>query len=172
MTAEELRERQTPLKDRYRSEPASALATLKAHGQLNVESIVCRVAADKGALVDAGLHPMAAGDGTAACAGNMLLEALVGCAGVTLSAVATAMGIPVQGGSITAEGDMDFRGTLGVSRDVPVGFTAIRVNVVLDTSADEAQLKKLGELTERYCVVAQSLKGPIAVSVSKLPGTA
>jgi uncharacterized OsmC-like protein len=172
MTAEELRERQAPLKDRYRSEPASALATLKAHGQLDVSNIVCRVVAERGSLVDAGLHPMAAGDGTAACAGNMLLEALVGCAGVTLSAVATAMGIPVHGGAVTAEGDMDFRGTLGVNRDVPVGFSAIRVSVVLETPADDAQLKKLGELTERYCVVAQSLKGPIAVKVSKLAGTA
>jgi uncharacterized OsmC-like protein len=115
---------------------------------------------------------MAAGDGAAACAGNMLLEALVGCAGVTLSAVATAMGIPVKGGAVTAEGDMDFRGTLGVSRDIPVGFTAIRLSVILDTTADESQLKKLGELTERYCVVAQSLKGPLAVAVAKLPGTA
>jgi uncharacterized OsmC-like protein len=172
MTAEELRERQTPLKDRYRGEPASAAATLKAHGQLDLPRLVCRVASDHGTLVDAGLHPMAAGDGTAACAGSMLLEALVGCAGVTLSAVATAMGLPVKGGAITAEGDMDFRGTLGVSRDVPVGFTAIRLHVVLDTTADETQLKKLGELTERYCVVAQSLKGPLSISVSKLPGTA
>ncbi len=152
-----LRERQAPLKARYKDDPATARATLRARGILAPEEAACRVEGASGSA-DVGLHPMAGGDGSWACSGEMLLQALVGCAGVTCAAVARAMGLPLRGGTVEAEGEMDFRGTLGVSRDVPVGFTAIRLQITLDTDADEAQRAKLLELTERYCVIYQTLQ--------------
>ena len=157
MTAEELRALQAPLKDRYREDPATARATLTVRGALDVGRVVCRIETGRGPVTSAGLHPMTGGDGSWACSADMLLEALVGCAGVTLCAVATAMNIPVTGGTLMAEGDLDFRGTLGVSKESPVGFRAIRVTCALQTTADEGQLEQLAKLTERYCVVAQSL---------------
>ncbi len=157
MNDQELRALQALLKDRYRAEPATALATLRITGALDLPRLVCRIETGRGAITEAGLHPLAGGDGSFACSADMLLEALVGCAGVTLCAVATAMNIPILAGTMTAEGDLDFRGTLGVSRDAPVGFTAIRLLADLDTTADDALLGKLAQLTERYCVVAQSL---------------
>src|SRR5208282_6865248 len=132
MKAEELRALQTPVKTRYKLDPAAALVTLKASGSLGAEAITCKVATGK-ALVEAGLHPATGGDGLSACSGDMLLEALVGCAGVTLRAVATALEIPVRGGTVSAEGDLDFRGTLGVSKETPVGFQAIRLHFELDS---------------------------------------
>jgi uncharacterized OsmC-like protein len=167
MTAEELRAAQAPFKERYRSDASSALATLSARGKLEVGRLQCRVDSHATNPVIAGVHPRAGGDGSGLCAGDMLLQALVACAGVTLTAVATAMNLGVTGGELTAEGDMDFRGTLGVTRDAPVGFAAIRLNAVVDSTADEAQLEKLAELTERYCVVAQSLRPPITVSIRR-----
>ncbi len=158
MNAEQLRALQAPLKDRYRETPATAQVTLQARGVLHPGSQTCAVEGLN--PVAAGLHPMAGGDGTAACAGDMLLQALVACAGVTLTTVATAMGIPIRSGTITAEGDLDFRGTLGVARDVPVGFTAIRLAARLDADATPEQLAKLLQLTERYCVVFQTLRTP------------
>lgn len=157
MNDQELRAIQAPLKDRYRTDPTSALATLRVTGTLDLPRLACRIDVGHGPVVEAGLHPYAGGDGTFKCSADMLLEALIGCAGVTLCAVATAMNLPITGGTIAAEGDLDFRGTLGVARDVPIGFTAIRLIIALDTTADDAQLTKLGQLTERYCVVAQSL---------------
>lgn len=157
MTKDELRAVQAPLKEKYRQEPATALATLTVTGELDVPRQVCRIPTGRTAITEAGLHPMAGGDAKYACSANMLLESLIGCAGVTLSAVATAMEIPIAGGQITAEGDLDFRGTLGISKDVPVGFQSIRLIVRLQTAAEDAQLEKLAQLTERYCVVAQSL---------------
>lgn len=157
MTDGELKALQAPLKDRFRAEPESALATLRARGELDREHVVCQIATGFGPVVPAGLHEMAGGDGSFACSAQMLLEALIGCAGVTLCAVATAMNIHFESGAIVAEGDVDFRGTLGVSREVPVGFTAIRLKISLATTAEAAVLAKLGQLTERYCVVAQSL---------------
>jgi uncharacterized OsmC-like protein len=157
MTHEELRALQTPLKDRYRHDPQSARATITATGRLDPARLVCRIETGRGPVTEAGLHPMAGGDPNLACSANMLLEALVGCAGVTLCAVAAAMNIPIESGTLTAEGDLDFRGTLGVSRDVPVGFLSLRLMIDLAASAEDAQLEKLAQLTERYCVVAQSL---------------
>ena len=165
MDAEELRAIQTPLKERYRAEPAAALVTLRARGQLGAESVTCRVETGK-ALVEAGLHPATGGDGHAACSGNLLLEALVACAGVTLKAVATALAVPLVGGTVSAEGDLDFRGTLGVTKDVPVGFRAIRLQFDLDTDASPDQLDSLLRLTERYCVVYQTLQHPASVTLS------
>jgi uncharacterized OsmC-like protein len=165
MDAEELRAIQTPLKERYRAEPAGALVTLRARGQLGAESVTCRVETGK-ALVEAGLHPATGGDGRAACSGNLLLEALVACAGVTLKAVATALALPLVGGTVSAEGDLDFRGTLGVTKDVPVGFRAIRLQFDLDTDASPDQLDSLLRLTERYCVVYQTLQHPANVTLS------
>lgn len=167
MTADELRQLQAPHKDRYRESPASARATLCARGELDVGRVVCRIQTGRGAVIDAGLHPMAGGDGSAACAGDLLLEALAGCAGVTLCAVATAMNIPVTAGTVTVEGDMDFRGTLGVEKSVPVGFDAIRVTFVLETGGSDEQLEKLARLTERYCVVAQTLSPRPTVSIRR-----
>jgi len=167
MTAEELRAAQAPFKDRYRSDASSALATLTARGTLDVAQLQCRVETLATNPVIAGVHPRAGGDGRGLCAGDMLLQALVACAGVTLTAVATAMNLGVTGGELTAEGDMDFRGTLGVARDAPVGFTTIRLNAVVQSQADDAQLQKLAELTERYCVVAQSLKPPIMLRIRR-----
>jgi uncharacterized OsmC-like protein len=167
MTAEQLRAAQAPFKERYRNDASSACATLSARGSLDVPQLQCRVDTHATNPVIAGVHPRAGGDGKGQCAGDMLLQALVACAGVTLTAVATAMNLGVTGGELTVEGDIDFRGTLGVSRDAPVGFTAIRLNAIVDSSADDSQLQKLAELTERYCVVAQSLKPPITVTIRR-----
>jgi uncharacterized OsmC-like protein len=159
MNAEELKALQAPIKDRYRSDPQAALITLRAHGRMG-EGIACRVETGR-ALVEAGLHPGTGGSGLQACSGDMLLEALVACAGVTLKAVATALGISLKDARLTAEGDLDFRGTLGVAKDAPVGFREIRLRFELDTDAPAEQKKKLIELTERYCVVLQTLRqGP------------
>jgi uncharacterized OsmC-like protein len=166
MKAEELRTLQAPLKTRYREEPAAALVTLKAQGRLGAEGITCKVETGR-ALVEAGLHPASGGDGRSACSGDMLLEALAACAGVTLGAVATALAIPVRGGTVTAEGDLDFRGTLGVSKEVPVGFQEIRLHFDLDTDATAEQLESLRKLTERYCVIYQTLRNAPRLSVSQ-----
>jgi uncharacterized OsmC-like protein len=155
MKSEELRAIQTPIKERYKEEPKAALVTLKAEGRLG-EGITCNVQTGK-ALVAAGLHSATGGDGLSACSGDMLLEALVACAGVTLNAVATALSIPIRGGLVRAEGDLDFRGTLGVTKDAPVGFSRIRLGFDLETDASEDQLARLIRLTERYCVVYQTL---------------
>ncbi len=165
MTPEELRALQAPLKARYKDEPSAAVVTLKASGRLGVESPSCTVETGR-ALVEAGLHPATGGTGLAACSGDMLLEALVACAGVTLTAVATALGLPLAGGAVFAEGDLDFRGTLGVARDAPVGFRDIRLRFALDTEAPADQVAKLLELTERYCVVYQTLCRPPQVAIS------
>ena len=158
MKSEELKSRQAPLKDKYKTSPDAALITLRAEGQLG-EDVSCSVATGK-ALVEAGLHPATGGSGVQACSGDMLLQALVACAGVTLSAVATSLQIPIEAGRLRAEGDLDFRGTLGVAKDAPVGFRDIRLYFDLDTSAPEEQVAKLIELTERYCVVLQTLRSP------------
>src|SRR5262245_45709135 len=165
MNAEELRALQAPLKARYREEPASARVTLRARGTVGAEGITCKVATGR-ALVEAGLHPATGGDGLAACSGDMLLEALAACAGVTLRAVATALDIPVRGGTVTAEGDLDFRGTLGVSKEAPVGFKAIRLHFELETEATPEQLANLLRLTERYCVVYQTLRTPPPIIIT------
>jgi uncharacterized OsmC-like protein len=162
MDATELKKLQSPLKEQYRSEPTAALITLHAKGKLG-ENISCKVDTGR-ALVEAGLHPATGGTGMLACSGDLLLEALVACAGVTLNAVATAIGVEISEGSIRAEGDLDFRGTLGVSKEVPVGFVAIRVYYDLKTNATEEQLKTLINLTERYCVVYQTLNKGVALS--------
>ena len=158
-----LRAAQQPLKDAYREDPRQAVVTLTADGRLGEEEVSCSVATGK-ALAVAGLHPATGGDGSLACSGDMLLQALVACAGVTLRAVATSLGIPVAGGTVRAEGDLDFRGTLAVSRDAPVGFTDIRLSFVLDTGACYDQLETLLTLTERYCVVFQTLAKPPELS--------
>lgn len=173
MDAQELKNLQAPLKDRYREEPESALITLRASGKLD-GGISCSVETGK-ALVKAGLHPATGGSGILACSGDMLLQALVACAGVTLTAVATAIGVNLKNGTVSAEGDLDFRGTLGVSKEAAVGFTAIRLNFGLDTDASEEQLQSLLKLTERYCVVYQTLiKSPKielkATRPANLPG--
>ena len=156
MNAQELKALQAPLKDAYRNEPSKAVVTLKAEGKIG-EGIACRVDTGR-ALVEAGLHPATGGNGMQACSGDMLLEALVACAGVTLKAVAVALNIDLRDGKLTAEGDLDFRGTLGVAKDAPVGFREIRLKFDLDSDAPPEQLKKLIELTERYCVVLQTLR--------------
>jgi uncharacterized OsmC-like protein len=156
MTADELRAKQAPFKAQYKDNPASALQTLSAHGTLDGGAATCSVRSFLGP-VPAGLHPATGGDGAAACSADMLLQALVGCAGVTLQAVATTLGIPLRGGSVHAEGDLDFRGTLGVSKDAPIGFTAIRLRFDLDADAAPEQLDTLLKLTKRYCVVYQTL---------------
>jgi uncharacterized OsmC-like protein len=158
MRSDELKALQAPLKQRYQAEPGAALITLHAEGELGTGSITCKVATGR-AVVEAGLHPATGGDGLSLCSGDMLLEALVACAGVTLKAVATALEIPLRGGTVRAEGDLDFRGTLGVAKDAPVGFRAIRLRFGLDADADEAQLATLLKLTERYCVVLQTIRG-------------
>jgi uncharacterized OsmC-like protein len=163
MTADELRSLQAPLKAQYRERPDSGLVTLRAEGRVG-KNITCKLETGK-ARVEVGLHPATGGDGRSACSADMLLEALVGCAGVTLNAVATALGIPLRNATIRAEGDLDFRGTLGVSKDVPVGFKQIRLNFDLDTDASEEQLATLIRLTERYCVVYQTLSHPADISV-------
>jgi uncharacterized OsmC-like protein len=159
MNAERLRELQAPLKARYRADSSTAQATLRAVGTLNPERLTCKVETMAGA-VEAGLHPATGGDGQAACSGDMLLESLAACAGVTLTAVATAMGIPLRGGTVTAEGDLDFRGTLGVSKEVDVGFQEIRLRFDLDSEATPEQLQTLLKMTERYCVIYQTLRKP------------
>ena len=164
MNAEELRALQAPFKERYKSDPKAALITLRAQGRI-AEGVACRVDTGK-ALIEAGLHPATGGSGLQACSGDMLLEALVACAGVTLKAVATALGIELQDAQVTAEGDLDFRGTLGVAKDAPVGFREIRLKFELQSEAPEEQLKKLLELTERYCVVMQTLRNATPVKVS------
>ena len=163
MKADELRSLQAPLKAQYREHPDSALVTLRAEGRVG-KNVTCKIETGK-AGVEAGLHPATGGDGHSACSADMLLEALVGCAGVTLSAVATALGIPLRDATIRAEGDLDFRGTLGVSKDVPVGFKKIRLHFDLDTDASEEHLGTLIRLTERYCVVYQTLSHAPEISV-------
>ncbi len=157
MNATELRAKQAPFKNKYRDDPASALVTLRAVGRLDIDSVTCQLDLHPNPSC-AGLHPLTGGDGSGACSAEMLLHALVGCAGVTLGAVATAMEIAIRAGSITAEGDVDFRGTLGISREVPIGFQEIRLRFDLDSDAPAEKLAKLIELTERYCVVYQTLK--------------
>jgi uncharacterized OsmC-like protein len=165
MDSDALRAAQKPLKDAYRDNPEQALITLTAQGRLDEQGISCSVATGK-ALAVAGLHPATGGDGSLACSGDMLLEALVACAGVTLRAVATSLEIPVAGGTVRAEGDLDFRGTLAVGKDALVGFTAIRLGFELDTSASAEQLETLLRLTQRYCVVLQSLVNPVAATAT------
>jgi len=165
MNAEELRAVQAPLKERYREAPDAALITLHAEGRLG-EGVTCKVETGK-ALATAGLHPATGGSGLAACSGDMLLEALVACAGVTMNAVATALGIELRDATLRAEGDLDFRGTLGLSKDVPVGFKNISLRVTLETDASEEQLATLLRLTERYCVVYQTLAHPPAMSIER-----
>ena len=160
-----LRALQQPLKDAYREDPAKAVITLRARGELGEEEVSCSVETGR-ALAVAGLHPASGGDGTLACSGDMLLQALVACAGVTLRAVATSLGIDVAGGTVHAEGDLDFRGTLAVAKDAPVGLSSIRLRFELDTGASEEQLATLLKLTERYCVVYQTLAHPAELSAS------
>ena len=170
MNAEELRSVQAPLKERYREAPEAALITLRAEGRIG-EGVSCKIETGK-ALVVAGLHPATGGNGLSACSGDMLLEALVACAGVTLNAVATALGIELKDASLQAEGDLDFRGTLGLSKDVPVGFRSIRLQFMLDTDASEEQIATLLRLTERYCVVYQTLAYPPVLTVARKPASA
>ena len=164
MDAASLRELQAPLKTRYREQPEDALVTLRAEGSLDADGIACRVETGR-ALVEAGLHPATGGSGLQACSGDMLLEALVACAGVTLRAVATALEFRLKGGSVRAEGDLDFRGTLGVDRAAPVGFRAIRLAFALDTDEAQDRFDSLLKLTERYCVVLQTLRAAPEVRV-------
>jgi uncharacterized OsmC-like protein len=168
MERDELRALQTPLKERYREEPDAAVVTLSATGSLG-DGVSCSVQTGR-ALAQAGLHPASGGDGSLLCSGDMLLEALVACAGVTLRAVATSLEIPIRSGIVRAEGDLDFRGTLGVDRDAPVGFRSIRLTFDLDADADEEQLATLKKLTERYCVVYQTLASAPALT-TELRGT-
>ena len=168
MERAELRALQAPLKERYAEEPEAALVTLSASGTLD-EGIACSVGTGR-ALASAGLHPATGGDGSLLCSGDMLLEALAACAGVTLRAVATSLEIPVRGGRVHAEGDLDFRGTLGVDREAPVGFAAIRLSFELDSDADREQLETLRKLTERYCVVYQTLAAAPAISTEIAAG--
>jgi uncharacterized OsmC-like protein len=169
MDSTELRAMQAPIKDRYKSDPNAALITLKAKGSLDDTSIACKVETGR-ALAVAGLHPATGGSGLELCSGDMLLEALVACAGVTVKAVSTALSIPVKSGTVSAEGDLDFRGTLGVAKDAPVGFREIRLRFSLETDAAQEQLDQLLKLTERYCVVYQTIaKGPpVAISLNRM----
>src|SRR5512140_2837512 len=168
MDSEALRQMQAPLKEQYRAEPGAALITLKARGELDSASIACKVETGR-ALAVAGLHPATGGSGLELCSGDMLLEALVACAGVTLKAVATALAIPLKSGTVSAEGDLDFRGTLGVDKEAPVGFAQIRLRFEVDTDAPQEQLEQLLKLTERYCVVYQTIKSgpPVEVRLSR-----
>ena len=163
MNADELKATQAPLKQKYKDDPVSAVVTLRAESR-STDGLSCKVATGK-AIVEAGLHPATGGDGSFACSGDMLLEALAACAGVTLRAVATAIGVNLRSATVAAEGDIDFRGTLGVAKDAPVGFRDIRLRFHLDTDAPDDQRATLIRLTERYCVVLQTLKQPPAVSV-------
>jgi uncharacterized OsmC-like protein len=164
MNMDDLKALQAPFKERYRSEPDAALITLQAEGRIG-EGVTCSVQTGK-ALVEAGLHPATGGSGAFACSGDMLLEALAACAGVTMAAVATAIGVHLRGGTVRAEGDLDFRGTLGVAKEAPVGFQRIRLGFVLDTDASADQLATLLRLTERYCVVYQTLRQSPLIEVS------
>jgi len=164
MDADEIRELQAPLKQKYRDDPQSAIVTLRGQARLG-EGITCKVETGK-ALVEAGLHPATGGDGLSACSGDMLLEALAACAGVTLRAVATAIGIPLRDATITAEGDIDFRGTLAVAKDAPVGLQRIRLKFELESDATQEQVETLIRLTERFCVVYQTLSKPSEITVS------
>ena len=166
MDAAELRATQAPIKERYKSDPKAAVITLKARGSIENEAIACKVETGR-ALSVAGLHPASGGSGLELCSGDMLLEALVACAGVTLRAVATSLGIPLAGGTVTAEGDLDFRGTLAVSKEAPVGFSSVRLAFELDTAATPEQVQTLIRLTERYCVVYQTLRQSPEISVSR-----
>lgn len=168
MDANELRAMQAPIKDKYKSDAASAMITLKAKGTLDDTSIACKVETGR-ALAVAGLHPATGGSGLELCSGDMLLEALVACAGVTVKAVATALEIPLKSGKVSAEGDLDFRGTLGVAKDAPVGFAQIRLRFDLDTDAPQEKLDQLLKLTERYCVVYQTIKSgpPVDVTMAR-----
>jgi len=171
MDANELRALQAPIKDRYRSDPHAAVVTLKAKGTLDDTNVACKIETGR-ALAVAGLHPATGGSGLELCSGDMLLEALVACAGVTLKAVATALDIPLKSGRVSAEGDLDFRGTLGVAKDAPVGFANSRLRFDLDTDAPQDRLDQLLKLTERYCVVYQTIKGgpPVAVTMARVSG--
>ena len=164
MNAAELKSIQAPLKDQYRNDPASAIITLKATGKIG-EGISCKVETGK-AVVEAGLHPATGGNGLLACSGDMLLEALVACAGVTLNAVATSIEVDIKKGTVTAEGDLDFKGTLGVSKEVPVGFKSIRLQFSIETDAAPDKIESLLKLTERYCVVYQTLKNGVDLKTS------
>ncbi|MEP6611642.1 MAG: OsmC family protein [Mucilaginibacter sp.] len=164
MNVTELKNLQAPLKDKYREQPESAIITLKAEGKIG-EGISCKVETGK-AIVEAGLHPATGGTGMLACSGDMLLEALVACAGVTLQAVATAIEVTIKSGTVRAEGDLDFRGTLGISKETPVGFKSIRLEFELDTDAGEEQITALKKLTERYCVVYQTLAKGVEVATA------
>ncbi|SNX74073.1 uncharacterized OsmC-like protein [Cereibacter ovatus] len=163
MNAEDLRALQAPLKESYKADPAAARVTLRASGTLG-EGLSCRLETGR-ALIEAGLHPATGGSGAQACSGDMLLQALVACAGVTLNAVATAIGFELRGGTVTAEGDLDFRGTLGVDREAPVGFSAIRLRFDLDTPEPQDRIDTLTKLAERYCVVLQTLTVPPAIAL-------
>lgn len=164
MDANELRNVQSPLKEKYRENPEAAVITLKAAGKIG-ENISCKVETGL-AMIEAGLHPATGGTGMLACSGDLLLQALVACAGVTLSAVATAIGVTIESGTVSAEGDLDFRGTLGVSKEVPVGFTAIRLTFQLHSNANTEQMQSLAKLTERYCVVYQTLVKGVPVKTN------
>src|SRR5688500_16698037 len=168
MDATALRAMQAPIKDKYKSDPKAAIITLKAKGTLDDSNIACKVETGR-ALAVAGLHPATGGSGLELCSGDMLLEALVACAGVTVKAVATALDIPVKSGRVSAEGDLDFRGTLGVAKDAPVGFAQIRLRFDLDTDAPQDKLDQLLKLTERYCVVYQTIKSgpPVEVTMAR-----
>jgi uncharacterized OsmC-like protein len=165
MTAEELRARQAPLKDAYRADPAKAQQVLRAEGVLDPENVACRVETPEG-VAEAGLHEAAGGDGHWACSGDMLLQSLAACAGVTLTAVARALGINLRRGRVIAEGDLDWRGTLGVSKETPVGFSAIRLRFEIDSDATDEQRANLLRLAERYCVIEQTLKNPPAITAT------
>jgi uncharacterized OsmC-like protein len=168
MDATALRAMQAPIKERYKTTPEAAVITLKARGTLDDTNIACKVETGR-ALAVAGLHPATGGSGLELCSGDMLLEALVACAGVTLKAVATALDIPLKSGSVWAEGDLDFRGTLGVAKDAPVGFAQIRLTFDVDTDAPQDKLDQLLKLTERYCVVYQTIRSgpPVAVTMQR-----
>jgi uncharacterized OsmC-like protein len=168
MDAAGLRAMQAPIKDRYKTDPDAAMITLKAHGTLDDTNIACKVETGR-ALAVAGLHPATGGSGLELCSGDMLLEALVACAGVTLKAVATAIDVPLKSGAVSAEGDLDFRGTLGVAKDAPVGFAQIRLRFDVETDAPQEKLDQLLKLTERYCVVYQTIKSgpPVEVSLAR-----
>jgi uncharacterized OsmC-like protein len=169
MDANELRALQAPIKDRYKTEPKAAYITLKAKGTLDDTNIACKVETGR-ALAVAGLHPATGGSGMELCSGDMLLEALVACAGVTLKAVSTAIDVPLKSGTVSAEGDLDFRGTLGVAKDAPVGFAQIRLRFEVETDAPQEKLDQLLKLTERYCVVYQTIRSgpPVAISMNKV----
>ncbi len=169
MDAGELRAMQAPIKERYKNDPKAAFITLKAKGTLDDSNIACKVETGR-ALAIAGLHPATGGSGLELCSGDMLLEALVACAGVTVKAVATALAIPLKSGKVSAEGDLDFRGTLGVAKDAPVGFAQIRLRIDLDTEAPQDKIDQLLKLTERYCVVYQTIKSgpPVDVQMTRV----